>query len=216
MNKFIRIALILTTVIALIGIAYLKLLYPSHIYKKASNISGPIEAKDLLIKSMPKKFSLEEKKIKTTIDLNEEDLKNLILSKIKQTGNVQNVDISIQNGKLNIFIYQKAFKLIPVEINLSFKSAIEDGRAVLVLDGAKLGEFKLNKEKLLNKIKQVNISFFDVHPLDGRIIFEDKDLKNFMTLTNLKLENQKASAAIEVEFNSLEDFLKLSNLLRKN
>ena len=215
MKKIIRIFLILVTLVSIIAIVYMMALFPVHKYRENTTADKSFDMKAMLEKSIPKNFSIENRKIKTTISLTEDELRSLILSEINNNGNVDGVEISIANDKIDIYVSQKVWKYFPTELNLLFNSEIKDDKAKLILNNAKLGKFNLNKQTVLNRIKDNKIMFFNVMPLDSEIILEDKELKDIITVSAIKFQDHKASVDIEVELNSIEDFKKLINIVPK-
>ncbi|PRR82012.1 hypothetical protein [Clostridium vincentii] len=213
MKKVIKILLGLVAVVAIAVIVYMVILFPVHEYKEDTAQTESFDVNDMLLKSMPKNFSLENKKIQTTLSLTEDELKSLILPEIKKMGNVDDADIIIGSNTIEIYATQKVLKYFPTEISLLLKSEMEDGKSKLVLNDAKLGKIDLDKESILNKVKDNKIMFFDVQPSDNEIILEDEDLKDLITVTAIRLEDKKASVDIEVELNSMEDLMRLMNLV---
>lgn len=216
MKNTIKNLIVFVTVLSIIGIVYLMILFPVHKYRENTVVDKSFDVNAMLLKAVPKNFSLEQRKIETTISLTEDELKGLILSEMKKKGNVEGVEISIAKNKIDIYVMQKVWKYFPVELSLLFKSEIKDDKAKLVLENSKIGKLNLDKEKVLDKIKDNKITFFDVRPLAGEIILEDEELKDLIIVKAVRLEEHKASVDIEIELNSIEDFMKLMKLVRKN
>lgn len=213
MKSLIKGFILLITVISILAIVYLIFLYPNHKYVSNNTPADTVDVRALIMKSMPKKFSLENKELTTNISLSAEDLRNLIVSNLKKNDSFQAADVIISNNYMNIFISQKALKYIPYEISLAFKSEIKEEHVRLVLENSKLGRLELDKEKVLNKIRDSKAPFFDVRPLAGEIILEDSELKDIITVSEVKLQDQKLTAELQIEFHSLEDFMKVLNIL---
>jgi len=212
LKKIIKILLGLVAAVAIVGIIYMVILFPVHKYSENIAANESFDVGAMLQKSIQKNLSFENGKGKTTISLTEDELKGLISSEVKKSGDVDGVDISIGSDTLDIYVSQKSWKYFPTEISLLFKSEMKDGKSKLVLNDAKLGKLDLDKETVLNKIKDNKIRFFDVQPLSGEIILEDEELKDLITVNAIRLEDHKASVDIEVELNSIEDLKRLMNI----
>ncbi|MGH4050567.1 MAG: hypothetical protein ACREVX_04320 [Clostridium sp.] len=216
MKNTIKNLFIFITVLAIIGIVYLMVLFPVHKYRANMVVDKSFDVKAMLLKAVPKNFSLKQRKMETTISLTEDELKGLILSEMKKKGNVDGVEISIANNKIDIYVKQKVWKYFPVELSLSFKSEIKDDKVKLILETSKIGKLDLDKEKVLDKIKDNKITGFDVRPLAGEIILEDEEIKDLIVVKATRLYDHKASVDIEVELNSIEDFMELMKIVREN
>lgn len=212
MKKIIKILLGLVAIVAIAVIVYMVILFPVHKYSESTAANESFDVGAMLQKSIQKNISFENGKGKTTISLTEDELKGLILSEMKKSGNVDGVDISIGSNTIDIYVSQKVWRYFPTEISLLLKSEIEDGKSKLVLNDAKLGKLDLDKETVLNRIKDSNIRFFNIQPSAGEIILEDEGLKDLITVSAIRLEDHKASVDIEVEINSIEDLKRLMNL----
>lgn len=215
-RKTIKTFFALVTLIAIIGIAYMVVLFPVHEYRTNLSVDKSFDVSAILKKSIPKNLSIENRKVITSISLTEDELRSLVLSEIsKSGGNVDGVEISIENNKMNIYVKQKVLKYFPTELSLFFTSEVKDDNVKLILNNAKLGKINLNKETVLNKIKDSKISFFNVKPLDSEIILEDQELKGLITANAIRFEQHKASIDVKLELNSLEDLKKLMDLVTK-
>lgn len=202
------------TLVAFIAIVYMLVLFPVHKYRDNVAVDESFDVSSILKKSIPKNFSIENRQIKTTTSLTEDQLRNLILSEINKNGSIDGVEISIENNQIGIYVSQKVWKYFPTELSLLLTSEIKDDKAILVLNSAKLGKINLNKETVLNKVKDNKIRFFNVVPLDGEIILEDEELKDLFTVDAIRLKDHKASVDVKLELNSIEDLMKLMNILK--
>jgi hypothetical protein len=208
--------ILLITVVAVIGIVYLIFLYPSHEYAPNKVSDSSVDLKSILTKKLPKNFSLENRRIQTEVEITEEDIESLIMASANKEGNIEAIDVVIENDNLDIFISEKGLKYIPMEVSLFFKSEVKEDKVKLILEDSKLGKLELSKKKVLDKVKNSNINFFDVRPLAGEIILEDSELKSIVTVTDIKLQDSKVSIAIELDFKSIEDFMKVMDMISKN
>ncbi|MBC8059762.1 MAG: hypothetical protein H7Y18_03765 [Clostridiaceae bacterium] len=206
------IVIVSVALVAMITIVYLVVFFPTHEYSKNSVANKPFDVRAMLINSIPKNFSLQNRKIETTISLSEDELKSMILTEVNKKGKVDGIDISIENDKLDIYVRQKSLKYFPTEISIFFKSEVKEDKIKLVLDKAKFGKLNIGKENVLNKIKDNKIMFFDARPSEGEIILEDEKLKDLITIKAIKFKDHKASVDLQIEINSLADFMKLMNL----
>lgn len=216
LKSFIQKLLALATVVAIIGIVYLIFLYPGHNYTKRVPGGEPFDLKSSLMSSMPKdiSISLESTKFSTSISITEDELEDLILSDANES--IDAIDIVMGNNRADIYIRQKIWKYIPVEANLTFAPKIEDGKAKLVLTESKLGKLELDKEKVLNKVKDNDAPFFDVRPSAGEIILEDQEMKDLVRVEEVKFGSRQLQIGFQVEVNNMEDVLKLVEILKQN
>lgn len=215
MKSFVKGVLILITLAVVSAVIYLVFLYPNHKYSLNNLGSDPVSLQSFLTKKLPKNFSLKNKKIQTEIEISEEDLENLIMSNVNKDERIQAIDVVIENNSLRIFISQKMMKYIPVEASLLFKPGIEDDKAKLVLEESKFGRFKLSKKKVLEKMMNADVRFFQARPLEGDIILEDSELKDTLRVTNINFKDKKVFLGIELEVTSIEDFMKVIDMFTK-
>lgn len=118
MKKIIKTIFVLVMLVTIIAIVYMVGLYPVHKYRENTAADKSFDVNAMLKKSIPKNFSLENGKIKITINLTEDEIRNLILSEINKNGNVDGVEISIVNNKINIYVIQKVWTYFPTEMCL--------------------------------------------------------------------------------------------------
>ncbi len=215
MKKVIKTFWGLIVLVTIIAIIYMVVLFPTHEYSGNMDLNESFDMSDTLKKAIPKNFSIENRKMKTSIDITEDELKSLISREINKKVNVDNVDISIENNELSIFVKQKMWRYFPTELSLIFTSVIKDDKAILLLSSAKLGKINLSKEEVLDKIKDNKVKFFNVRPLDSEIILENQELKHLIAVNEVKLEDHKVSIDIEFKINSLQDFMELMKLATK-
>lgn len=190
-------------------------LYPNHEYSLNSMGSDPVSLQSFLTKKLPKNFSLKNKKIQTEIEISEEDLESLIMSNVNRDEKIQAIDVVIENNNLRIFINQKIMKYIPVEASLLFKPGTEEGKAKLILEESKFGRFKLPRKKILEKMMNADVRFFQARPLEGDIILEDSELKDTLRVTSISFQDNKVLLGVEIEFTSIEDFMKVIDMFTK-
>lgn len=201
--------------ITLIVILYMLVLFPVHKYRENITVDEFFNVSAILKKSIPENFSIEDGKIKTTISLTEDELRNLILSELNKNQNIDGVEISIENNQIGIYVKQKAWKYFLTEFSFLLTSEIKDDKVKLILNDAKFGKINLNKEKVLNSVGANKIRFFNVVPLDGEIILEDEELKGLIKVDAIRLSKHKASVDVKLELNSIQDLRKLINILSK-
>jgi hypothetical protein len=201
--------------IALIVIVYMVVLFPVHKYRENITVDKSFDVNAILKKSIPENFSIKNRKIKTTISLTEDELRNLILSDLKKNENIDGVEISIENNQIGIYVKQKVWKYFPTELSFLFTSKIKDDKVKLILNDAKFGKINLNKEKVLNSVKANKIRFFNVVPPEEEIILEDEELKDLFKVDAIRLSKHKASVDVKLELNSIQDLRKLMNILSK-
>ncbi|MEK6265242.1 MAG: hypothetical protein N2B06_10830 [Clostridium sp.] len=190
-------------------------LFPAHKYRENITVDESFDVSAILKKSIPENFSIENRIIKTTISLTEDELRNLILSELNKNENIDGLEISIENNQIGIYVKQKAWKYFPSELTFLLTSEIKDDKVKLILNDAKFGKINLNKEKVLKGVKANKIKFFNVVPLDGEIILEDEELKDLFIVDALRLSDHKASVDVKLELNSIQDLRKLMNILSK-
>jgi hypothetical protein len=201
--------------IAIIVILYMLVLFPVHKYRENITVDESFDVSAILKKSIPENFSIENRKIKTTISLTEDELRNLILSELNKNENIDGLEISIENNQIGIYVKQKVWKYFPTELTFLLTSEIKDDKVKLILNDSKFGKINLNKEKVLNGVKANKIKFFNVVPLDGEIILEDEELKDLFKVDAIRLSDHKASVDVKLELNSIQDLRKLMNILSK-
>jgi hypothetical protein len=212
LKGFVKFLILILSVIVILAAVYFILLYPKHEYPKIHTSFKTIDIKSQITKKMPNKFSFSNRKLTFDIELSEEDLKGELVSRLSNK-DFQNVDVEITNDNITVFLTKKAYNYIPYEIILVMKPEVREGQPIIVLNSSKLGRLNLSKEIVLNKVKDLKYTSIDVRPSEGELVLQYNELKDVITINAIKLQDNKLSAELQIEFNSLEDFLKVLNLL---
>lgn len=212
MKGFTKFLLLLFSIFLILTAAYFTLLYPRHQYPNIKISSDPIDIKSQITKKLPKKFSLANRELTFDIELSAEALEGELVSRLSKYKNVQKVDVVISNSSIRIFLLQKTLKYIPYEITLELNPKIKDGKIVVLLESSKLGRLNLSREMVLNKVKELKLNGMEVLPSESEIVLDYNKLKDIILINNIKLEDNKLIAELQLEFKRLEDFLKVLSL----
>jgi hypothetical protein len=214
LRRLVRAVLFFAAFIAVLAIAYFALLAPTRDYSKIYSAQDIPNINEKILKSMPKNFSLQNRRLKISFSLPEEDISNLIMSNI-DAEDIMGVETVIASNKMEIYLCKKLYNLIPVEASVILSSKVEGDVVKLKLDKSKLGKFELDKRKILNELKNHSIPFFEVRPEDGEIILKHRELGSIIKVTELTLEDKTASVEGEIRISSLEDLRKISQFFNK-
>ncbi len=215
MKGFIKGTIIFVAVIVLAVIMYFILIYPRHEYP-TTKTSSNVDIKAQIMKSMPQRFSLTNKKLTVGISLSEKDLKSIIAANLNKSGPIKDLDLVFSDDSINIYLIQEALNFIPYEVSINLKPVVKDGNIAFVLNSSKLGRLNLSKETILNEISKRNSDSITVYPSSGEITLkhnELNELKDIFKISNVKVENNKLAVDLQFEFNSLDDFLKVLRLM---
>lgn len=215
MKGFIKGTIIFVAVIVLAVIMYFILIYPRHEYP-TTKTSSNVDIKAQIMKSMPQKFSLTNKKLTIGISLSEKDLNGIIAANLNKSETIKDLDLVFSDDSINIYLIQEALNFIPYEVSINLKPVVKDGNIAFVLNSSKLGRLNLSKETILNEISKRNSDSITVSPSSGEITLkynELSELKDIFKISNVKVENNKLAVDLQFEFNSLDDFLKVLRLM---
>ena len=203
-KKFIR-AIISIIVIALIivGGAYYIYFYPKTEVKFIdSNVS--INQLEIVKKFIPNNanFSFKNISIDSDVKFSEEEITDLAILAIKDIeemkGNINGILVDIENNEIKLIINAK-YKLIPLEINLSFDCRSKDGDAVLHYKKGNIGFISISKERIFKGIKENK--WIKIDKENGEIIVT-LDAIDGLEITDVKAEKDNVELSIhgEIQF----------------
>ncbi|MCM0648120.1 YpmS family protein [Clostridium swellfunianum] len=218
MKGFIKGTIIFIAIIVAAAIMYFTLIYPKHEYPEI-NTSTTVDIKAQIMRNMPQRFSLTNRKLTISISLSEKDLKNIIASNLNKSENIKALDLEFSGDSINMFLTQEALKFIPYEVSSNVKPVVKNGNITLILNSSKLGRLSLSNETVLNRMSKKNFDSITVHPSSGEITLEYNELselKNIIKISTVKIENNKLTADLEFQFNSMDDFLKVLKLMTRS
>lgn len=215
MKKIIQTILTVIMIISALMMLYIMLFYPKHNYPNISSIDKEMNVKKLIYNVIPKEFLGQDKKFTVELNISADELKSLIFNNIKKDENIENIDVSIENNNIKVYIIKKYFGLIPVEMYSNAEIESEDYKYKLVFNEVALGKIKVSVSNILEEINKLEIPFMDVKPKLKEIILEDSELKDSISVDSMVGKDGNLKAELSIKFNNLEDFLKVINKLSK-
>ena len=140
--------------------------------------------------------------IDSDVKFSEEEITDLAILAIKDIeemkGNINGILVDIENNEIKLIINAK-YKLIPLEINLSFDCRSKDGDAVLHYKKGNIGFISISKERIFKGIKENK--WIKIDKENGEIIVT-LDAIDGLEITDVKAEKDNVELSIhgEIQF----------------